>query len=221
MDKITKRIGGLIKVKPEFEERYIILHKYTFPGVLESIRKSNIRNFTIFLLDGILFSHYEYIGTDYNSDMELIGDAVTKDWWKLTDPMQEPLETRMPGEWWASMELLLKSENIIKPSSYAQRFGFVSEILPLKEDEVKTLFLNYPEEMHQIANNEDFQNHTIYLKDSKLYLYFEYNGSDFRKSQHALWENETYSNFRNSLTNYLVPKGDSAWLNMLEVFHTD
>ena len=55
-EKITKRVGSLIKVHPEFEERYIILHKHTFPGVLESIKRSNIRNYSIFLLDGVLFS---------------------------------------------------------------------------------------------------------------------------------------------------------------------
>ena len=27
-----------------------------------------------------------------------------KDWWKITDPMQNALNTRKPGEWWARME---------------------------------------------------------------------------------------------------------------------
>ena len=35
---------------------------------------------------------------------EMAKDSVTKAWWKLTDPCQEPLETRADGEWWASME---------------------------------------------------------------------------------------------------------------------
>jgi L-rhamnose mutarotase len=99
------RFGSLIKLKPEYEEQYIILHKHTFPGVLDRIQKSNIRNYSIFLRDGLLFSYFEYIGNDYMGDMAKIGqDPVTQEWWKLTDPMQEPLETRKQGEWWASME---------------------------------------------------------------------------------------------------------------------
>ena len=99
------RYGSLIKLRPEWEERYIILHKYTFPGVLERIYKSKIRNYSIFLHEKILFSYYEYAGNDFDRDMaEIAEDPVTKDWWKLTDPMQEPLETRRNGEWWAMMD---------------------------------------------------------------------------------------------------------------------
>ena len=86
------RVGSLIKLKSEWEERYAILHKHTFPGVLDRIRKSNIRNYSIFLIDGMLFSYWEYVGDDYDGDMLEIGrNEVTQDWWKLTDPMQEPL----------------------------------------------------------------------------------------------------------------------------------
>jgi len=35
---------------------------------------------------------------------KMAADPQTQAWWKLTDPCQEPLETRKPGEWWASME---------------------------------------------------------------------------------------------------------------------
>jgi L-rhamnose mutarotase len=99
--------GSLIRLRPEDEERYIILHKHTFPGVLARIRKCNIRNYSIFLLDGMLFAHFEYTGKDYTADMAAMADEVTKEWWKLTAPMQEPLEGRAEGEHWASMECVL------------------------------------------------------------------------------------------------------------------
>jgi L-rhamnose mutarotase len=99
--------GSLIRLRPEFEERYVILHKHTFPGVLERIRKCGIRNYSIFLLDGTLFSHFEYVGKNFRSDMAAMGDQVTKEWWKLTEPMQEPVEGCAEGEWWASMESVL------------------------------------------------------------------------------------------------------------------
>ena len=82
------RFGSIIGLKPEYEERYIILHKHTFPGVLNRIRKCNIQNYSIFLRDGLLFSHFEYVGSDFDADMANMADDTTKDWWKLTDPMQ-------------------------------------------------------------------------------------------------------------------------------------
>ncbi|MFC2028939.1 L-rhamnose mutarotase [Chloroflexota bacterium] len=100
-----KRYGSLIKLKPEKEAQYRQLHTNAWPEVLEMIRKSNIRNYSIFLKDSYLFSYFEYIGDDFDSDMQkMAADPVTQDWWKLTDPCQEPLETRLEGEWWASMQ---------------------------------------------------------------------------------------------------------------------
>ena len=102
--RVQSRHGSLIRVKPEYEERYIILHKHTFPGVLEQIHLVNIRNYSIFLNDGMLFSYFEYIGDDFKADMERIADETTKEWWKLTDPCQVPLADRAEGDWWADME---------------------------------------------------------------------------------------------------------------------
>ena len=34
----------------------------------------------------------------------MAADPVTRDWWTLTDPCQQPFETRREGEWWADME---------------------------------------------------------------------------------------------------------------------
>ncbi|NOR14855.1 MAG: L-rhamnose mutarotase, partial [Candidatus Aminicenantes bacterium] len=84
METVQKRYGSLIKVKPEYEERYIILHKHTFPEVLKQIHDSNIRNYSIYLRDGVLFSYFEYVGEDFDKDMEYMGqNEVTRDWWKL------------------------------------------------------------------------------------------------------------------------------------------
>lgn len=105
-DTITvKRYGSVIKIRPEKLEEYKELHANPWPGVLEQITKSNIRNYSIYLKDGYLFSYFEYTGNDFEADMaEMAKDSVTQAWWKLTDPCQEPLSTRAEGEWWASME---------------------------------------------------------------------------------------------------------------------
>lgn len=220
-EKVNKCVGSLIKVKPEFEEQYIILHKYVFPGVLDRIRISNIRNYSIFLLNGILFSHYEYVGSDYDTDIKAIADPTTRDWWKLTDPMQEPLPTRKKGEWWAAMKQLLYIDKIISPSGKAQRGGLVAEIIPGKEDAIIKLFTNFPDEVKDIAIKEMFQNNNVYIKDNKIYLYYEYVGSDLWSSFHHLIQNKKFQEFQTDLNNGLLSKENGYWELMKEVFHTD
>jgi len=100
-----QRYGSVIKVKPEKLDEYKQLHAAAWPDVLKMIAACNIRNYSIYLKDGFLFSYFEYVGTDFAADMaQMAADPVTQEWWKLTDPCQEPLPTRKAGEWWASME---------------------------------------------------------------------------------------------------------------------
>jgi L-rhamnose mutarotase len=100
-----KRYASVIKVKPEMLKQYKQLHANPWKAISEQITKSNIRNYSIYLKDDLLFGYFEYVGDDFESDMaEMAKDSITKEWWKLTDPCQIPLETRAEGEWWASME---------------------------------------------------------------------------------------------------------------------
>lgn len=100
-----KRYGSIIRVLPEKLEEYKQLHANTWPTVLKMIHECNIRNYSIYYKEGLLFSYYEYIGTDYDGDMaRMAADPQTQRWWKVTDPCQQPLETNKPGEWWAAME---------------------------------------------------------------------------------------------------------------------
>ena len=100
-----KRIGQIIRVKPEMEARYKELHAACWPAVLEKIHDCNIRNYTISLRDGLLFSYLEYVGDDFAADMQkMADDPMTQLWWKETDPCQEPVETAGEGVWWADME---------------------------------------------------------------------------------------------------------------------
>jgi L-rhamnose mutarotase len=220
-EKVTKRVGSLIKVRPEFEERYIILHKNAFPGVLSRIKESNIRNYSIFLLDGILFSYYEYIGADYDADMKAIADPSTRDWWKLTDPMQEPLSTRKEGEWWAAMDQALCLDKLIKPSPEAQRVAVVAQIIQGKDNDVISLIKNSPSGMEGIMNKHNIQNCNMYVKDSKLYFYFEYDGNDLLNDLGELMRDDNFKAFQDGLQNMLIQKDNQYWQFMKEVFHTN
>lgn len=216
MERITKRVGSLIRLKPEYEERYIILHKYTFPGVLDRIRKSNIRNYSIFLLDGILFSYYEYTGKDYKADMKKIGDPITRDWWKLTDPMQEPLSSRKRGEWWAEMELLLHFNETKKSYSKVIRLAYTAEIKSDFRKKVKNIFSDFNQSLKLLFAETHIQNHSVYLNENKIYVYFEYTDRDFTKDDKKLNSDPKVKKFNNELEKSLKTK----WKEMNEVFHT-
>jgi L-rhamnose mutarotase len=95
----------VLRLRPEAEAEYKRYHAAVWPGVLEMIRQCHIRNYSIYLKDGFLFSYFEYHGSDFAADMaRMAADETTQKWWALMEPMQAPLETRQPGEWWARME---------------------------------------------------------------------------------------------------------------------
>jgi L-rhamnose mutarotase len=102
-----QRIGMVIGVKPEMIEEYKRLHAAVWPEVLARISACNIRNYSIFLKEpeNLLFSFFEYHGTDYAADMaKMAADLKTQEWWGVCMPCQAPLDTRKEGEWWAGME---------------------------------------------------------------------------------------------------------------------
>jgi L-rhamnose mutarotase len=100
-----KRYGSMIQLRSEAIAEYKRCHATAWPEVLEMIQKCNIRNYSIFLKDDFLFGYFEYHGTDYKADMaKMAVDPKTQEWWAVMMPMQRPLETRKPGEWWAEME---------------------------------------------------------------------------------------------------------------------
>jgi L-rhamnose mutarotase len=95
----------VIGLKPEVEAKYREYHANVWPGVLDRIRQCNIRNYSIYLKDGVLYSYFEYHGADFHADMaKMAADKTTQEWWALMMPMQQPLATRKEGEWWAEME---------------------------------------------------------------------------------------------------------------------
>jgi L-rhamnose mutarotase len=102
---VTSRHGSVVNLRPEHEGEYRALHAAVWPEVLGQIRDSNIRNFSIFLRDGLLFSYFEYVGRDLEGDLAAMArDPRTQQWWMLTDPCQKPVDSALPDEHWAAME---------------------------------------------------------------------------------------------------------------------
>ncbi len=107
----VRRFGSVIGLNPDKEKYYRELHANAWPSVLERIRKSNLRNYSIYVteIEGkkYLFSYFEYVGQDFEADMQAIGDdPETQRWWQETDPCQFQLPTRKPGANWSEMEMV-------------------------------------------------------------------------------------------------------------------
>jgi len=102
-----QRMAMVIGIKPEHIPEYKRLHADTWPEILQGITDCNIRNYSIYLKEpeNLLFGYWEYHGTDFDADAaKMAADPKTQEWWDICMPMQEPLETRKEGEWWAMME---------------------------------------------------------------------------------------------------------------------
>ncbi len=101
-----QRMGLCIKLKPDVVHEYRRLHASVWPEVLAAVVKAHIRNYSIYLKEpeNVLFAYWEYHGTDFAADAATMAqDEYMQAWWKICDPLQEPFETRQPGEWWARM----------------------------------------------------------------------------------------------------------------------
>jgi L-rhamnose mutarotase len=100
-----KRFGMVIGLKPGSADVYRAYHAKVWPEVLEMIRGCNIRNYSIFFKDDLLFGYFEYHGSDFKSDMsKMAAHPKTQEWWAVMEPLQDPQATRKEGEWWAEME---------------------------------------------------------------------------------------------------------------------
>ena len=99
-----KRYGMVIGVNPKKIEEYKKLHAAVWTDVLKKITECNIRNYSIYLKDNILFSYFEYIGDDFDADMaKMAEDPMTQKWWDVCKPLQSPVADRADGEWWAAI----------------------------------------------------------------------------------------------------------------------
>lgn len=100
-----QRFGQIIGVKAEAIEEYERLHAAVWPEVLATIHDCNIRNYSIFRHETLLFAYFEYIGNDFAADMaKMAADTKTQEWWTHTDPLQEPLANRSQDTWWTTIQ---------------------------------------------------------------------------------------------------------------------
>ena len=82
-----KRFIMYSDLKPEKVEDYKILHKNAWPELLEVISESNITNYSISVRGTQVFTYYEYVGDDYDTDMKKLDESpVMQKWWTFSKP---------------------------------------------------------------------------------------------------------------------------------------
>lgn len=108
-----RRIAQIVKLKPEYIDKYREVHAAVWPEVLKQIKSCNIEDYSIFYdsQSHILFATFKYIGYDYAGDMERMRENPrVREWWAMTDGWQESL---VPGAisseagepaWWKGVE---------------------------------------------------------------------------------------------------------------------
>jgi L-rhamnose mutarotase len=65
----VQRLGMVIGIRPEKIDEYKRLHAEVWPEVLERLKQTHIKNYSIFLCEpeNLLFGYMEYHGNDFNA----------------------------------------------------------------------------------------------------------------------------------------------------------
>ena len=110
---MIQRVGRVIGIKPEGIARYKELLSKPWPEIIERLKERNIQNFSIFLREpeNLLFSYWEYTGSDYEADFARNSeDQQSKEWWNITSSLQSPLDSKAKDDWWSPMEQVFFQE---------------------------------------------------------------------------------------------------------------
>jgi L-rhamnose mutarotase len=94
-----------LKDDPAVIASYRDYHQRVWPEVLDSLRRSGIRDMEIFLLGRRLVMVVETNGADVRQCFAMHAGSHPRvaEWEALMTAMQEPVPGRAAGEWWAAM----------------------------------------------------------------------------------------------------------------------
>lgn len=100
-DKPKKTYASVIGIREGDWAVYERYHAAVWPDVLKTIHDCNIRNYSIYRFGELLFSYFEYIGADFEADMEKMAyDPKTIEWWAVMKPLQQRVLECSATEWW-------------------------------------------------------------------------------------------------------------------------
>jgi L-rhamnose mutarotase len=96
-----KRVAQVIRLRSDAIDEYERVHRDVPEAVLARLRASHLTNYSIFRYQALLIAYLEYAGDDLEADLAAVAaDPATQAWWRVTEPLQEPVPERATGEWW-------------------------------------------------------------------------------------------------------------------------
>jgi L-rhamnose mutarotase len=103
-----RRFGMVNRLRPDKVAEYRRIHQEVWPGVLALLRDANIKNYSIYCKNELLFSYFEYVGDDFERDLARIGsDPLSQEWEEYCKLCFEPPidpDKRKNFDWWEPME---------------------------------------------------------------------------------------------------------------------
>ena len=94
-----KRIGFLLKVRPEKLQEYKEHHKAVWPEMLDALRRNGWHNYTLFTReDGLLFGYFETPDSFHSALAGMSNEEVNDRWQQFMEPYFENLGGSHPDE---------------------------------------------------------------------------------------------------------------------------
>lgn len=94
-----KRVGFVLKVKPEKIAEYREHHQRVWPEMLDALRRTGWHNYSLFMRsDGTLFGYFE-TPADFKAALEgMSKEEINAKWQEMMAPYFEALEASRPDE---------------------------------------------------------------------------------------------------------------------------
>jgi L-rhamnose mutarotase len=100
---LMKRVGFLLKVKPDRLEEYKEHHKQVWPEMRQALREAGWHNYTLFLrADGLLFGYFETEQSLAHAQALMAEAEVNRRWQEFMSPYFE--ENARPDESFQELE---------------------------------------------------------------------------------------------------------------------
>lgn len=100
-----RRVGFVLKVKREGIKEYKEHHKKVWPEMLDALRRTGWRNYSLFMRsDGTLFGYFETPNDLQTALAGMSKEEVNAKWQKMMEPYFESLEGSQPDEAMQEME---------------------------------------------------------------------------------------------------------------------
>jgi len=90
--RLLKRIGRMAEIRPECLVQYRTILADGSAAIRELLIKHQLRNFSIFISQcgnrWFMYSYCEYVGRDYDADMDALAkDVGYQEWMRTSQPM--------------------------------------------------------------------------------------------------------------------------------------